>query len=103
MPRRIKIVGSGPARDGNWSITDAETGESIAGVRRVEFTGDARGNVSYAVLYIELPEVEIVADDVTFTQENRDLATKIADEVERRLYERLDHYVALLERRRASG
>jgi hypothetical protein len=89
--RRIKITGGGDGMvHSTWQVLDAETGEYIKGVRRVEIIADARG-VGEAVLYIGTPGLEVDIDALRMEERAEDLtaAERVASEVEKRVNERI--------------
>lgn len=89
--RRIKITGGGDGKvHSTWRVVDAETGEPIAGVRRVEIIADARG-VGEAILYVGTPGLEVDIDALSTEERAEDLtaAERVASEVEKRIVENL--------------
>lgn len=83
--RKIKIIHDGSLSVVKGSkVVDAETGETLQWVRRVEVILDARGDVE-AVLYVAAPEIEI---DATVSEERAEemvVAERVANEVEKRV------------------
>lgn len=59
--RRIRIIHNGSPNPLGMQILDAETGEMIKYVTRVELLADAQTNEVRAVLYI-IPELDILVD-----------------------------------------
>lgn len=59
--RRIRIEHGGSMRAIDAKITDAETGEQIRYVSRVELVFDASEGIS-AILYVFAPDVDITVD-----------------------------------------
>lgn len=61
MKVRITHDGNGPAGY-NTKITDAETGEPLGYVQRVEMDIQANGDPVIAVLTVAMPVVDVIAD-----------------------------------------
>lgn len=97
--RRIKIVGGDGKVWKEWRVLDAETGESIKGVSRVEIIADASGEAQ-AVLYMHPFGVEVEIE-MTAKERAEELtaAQRVASEVEGRIRELIQ---ALFHRERPS-
>lgn len=59
--RRIRIEHDGSMNPINVKVLDAETGELVQWVQRVEFVADARGELT-AVVFVHAPELDVTVD-----------------------------------------
>lgn len=59
--RRIRITHDGSMRALDMRIVDAETGEPIRWVKRVEIVADAKGEIS-AIITVHAPELDLLLD-----------------------------------------
>ena len=83
--RKIKITHDGSRSvSAGTKVVDADTGEPVQRVRRIEIILDAADQVPEAVLYIALPEIEITAE-VEIRENERTQEERIADAVVARL------------------
>jgi hypothetical protein len=84
--RRVRIVHDGSPSSRTMRILDAETGEQIRYVTRVEFVADASGEIK-AVLSIVGPELDVIVNAII---DERSAEERIADRVLAQLAPQLD-------------
>jgi hypothetical protein len=60
--RRVRITHDGSVSSHNVKVVDAETGELIRYVSRVEFVADANTRELTAVIFIYAPEIDVTVD-----------------------------------------